>query len=113
VAGLRHGRGYVSALVNGDSHSLLVGSGLTVILIAVLWRNVWEMRQRGLGHQLVMSVGSAGWGGGWIYDSSSIGVPLPPWGYFGRKIFGFNCLLGISVCKIFTRTGCVQNTCYQ
>ena len=51
--------GYVSALVNGDSHSLLVGSGLAVILIAVLWRNVWEMRQRGLGHQLVMSVGSA------------------------------------------------------
>jgi hypothetical protein len=51
--------GYVAALVNGESHSLLVGSGLVAILIAVLWINVWEMRQRGLGHQLVMSVGSA------------------------------------------------------
>jgi drug/metabolite transporter (DMT)-like permease len=51
--------GYVAALVNGESHSLLVGSGLAAILIAVLWMNVWEMRQRGLGHQLVMSAGSA------------------------------------------------------
>jgi len=51
--------GYVSALVNGESHSLLVGSGLAAILVAVLWMNVWEMRQRGLGHQLVMSAGAA------------------------------------------------------
>jgi hypothetical protein len=36
----------------------MVGTGLAAILVAVLWRNVWEMRQRGLGHQLVMSVGS-------------------------------------------------------
>ncbi|HEX4575742.1 MAG TPA: hypothetical protein VH117_00205 [Edaphobacter sp.] len=51
--------GYVAALVNGESHSWLVGSALAGILIAVLWMNVWEMRQRGLGHQLVMSAGSA------------------------------------------------------
>ena len=51
--------GYVAALVNGESHSLLVGSGLVTILVAVLWMNVWEMRQRGLGHQIVMSAGSA------------------------------------------------------
>jgi hypothetical protein len=51
--------GYVAALVNGASHSLLVGSGLVAILVAVLWMNAWEMRQRGLGHQLVMSAGSA------------------------------------------------------
>src|SRR5260370_3564396 len=51
--------GYVAALVNGESHSWLVGSALVAILVAVLWMNVWEMRQRGLGHQLVMSAGSA------------------------------------------------------
>jgi hypothetical protein len=51
--------GYVAALINGASHSLLVGSGLVAILVAVLWMNAWEMRQRGLGHQLVMSAGSA------------------------------------------------------
>jgi hypothetical protein len=51
--------GYVAAVVNGESHSLLVGSALVAILVAVLWMNVWEMRQRGLGHQLVMTVGSA------------------------------------------------------
>ena len=54
--------GYVAALVNGESHSWLVGSGLVAILVAVLWMNAWEMRQRGLGHQLVMSAGSAAGG---------------------------------------------------
>jgi hypothetical protein len=51
--------GYVAALVNGASHLWLVGSALVAILVAVLWMNAWEMRQRGLGHQLVMSAGSA------------------------------------------------------
>lgn len=51
--------GYVAALVNGESHSWLVGSALVVIFVAVLWTNVWEMRQRGLGHQLAMSAASA------------------------------------------------------
>jgi hypothetical protein len=51
--------GYVASLVNGESHRWLVGSGLVAILVAVLWMNVWEMRQRGLGHQLVLSLVSA------------------------------------------------------
>ena len=51
--------GYVASLVNGESHEWLVGSGLVAILIAVLWMNAWEMRQRGLGHQLAMSFVSA------------------------------------------------------
>jgi len=51
--------GYVASLVNGEAHEWLVGSGLVTILVAVLWMNAWEMRQRGLGHQLVMSFVSA------------------------------------------------------
>ena len=51
--------GYVASLVNGESHPWLVGSALAGILVAVLWMNAWEMRQRGLGHQLVMSFVSA------------------------------------------------------
>ena len=51
--------GYVASLVNGEDHRWLVGSGLVMILVAVLWMNAWEMRQRGLGHQLVMSIVSA------------------------------------------------------
>lgn len=50
--------GYVSALVNGGS-PWAVGSGLVAILVSVLWLNAWEMRQRGLGHQISMSVASA------------------------------------------------------
>jgi hypothetical protein len=51
--------GYVAALINGPSHSWLVGAGLVAIFVGVLWRNVWEMRQRGLGHQISMSLVSA------------------------------------------------------
>jgi hypothetical protein len=51
--------GYVAALVNGRSHPWAVGIGLVAILVGVLWTNVWEMRQRGLGHQISMSLASA------------------------------------------------------
>jgi hypothetical protein len=51
--------GYVAAVINGPSHSWLAGAGLVTILVAVLWMNAWEMRQRGLGHQILMSVVSA------------------------------------------------------
>lgn len=51
--------GYVAALINGPSHSWLVGAALVAIFVGVLWRNVWEMRQRGLGHQISMSLVSA------------------------------------------------------
>lgn len=51
--------GYAAALVYGGSHPWLVGVLLVGILNAVLWLNAWEMRQRGLGHQISMSVASA------------------------------------------------------
>ncbi|HEX3968873.1 MAG TPA: hypothetical protein VHW70_12975 [Edaphobacter sp.] len=51
--------GYVTALVNGPSHLWLVGAALVAILVGVLWLNAWEMRQRGLGHQISLSVGAA------------------------------------------------------
>ena len=50
--------GYVAALVNGQSHRWAVSVGLATILIGVLWMNAWEMRQRGLGHQISMSLAS-------------------------------------------------------
>ena len=51
--------GYAAAFVNGLSYRWIVGPGLVVILVGVLWLNAWEMRQRGLGHQLAMTVISA------------------------------------------------------
>jgi hypothetical protein len=50
--------GYVTAVVNGPSHSWVVGGALVAILAGVLWMNAWEMRQRGLGHQISLSVAS-------------------------------------------------------
>jgi hypothetical protein len=50
--------GYAAALVTGGAHAWEVGGALVTILIGVLWLNAWEMRQRGLGHQISMSVAS-------------------------------------------------------
>lgn len=49
--------GYAAALVNGQAHAWVVGPGLVAILVAALWINAWEMRQRGLGHQISISLG--------------------------------------------------------
>jgi hypothetical protein len=48
--------GYVAALINGRAHSLVTGAALAAILVGVMWMNAWEMRQRGLGHQIAMSL---------------------------------------------------------
>jgi hypothetical protein len=48
--------GYVASLVNGLSYRWIVGPGLVAILVGVLWLNAWEMRQRGLGHQLALTL---------------------------------------------------------
>ncbi|HXC95809.1 MAG TPA: hypothetical protein VNU92_08905 [Edaphobacter sp.] len=50
--------GYAAALVNGDTYRWIVGPGLALMLVGILWFNAWEMRQRGLGHQISMSLGS-------------------------------------------------------
>jgi hypothetical protein len=48
--------GYAAALVNGLTYRWVVGPGLVLILVGVLWLNAWEMRQRGLGHQISMTL---------------------------------------------------------
>lgn len=48
--------GYVAAVIDGHTHPWVAALGLIAILVGVLWMNAWEMRQRGLGHQIVMSV---------------------------------------------------------
>src|ERR1700743_492923 len=50
--------GYVTAVVNGPAHSWVGGGALVAILAGGLWMNAWEMRQRGLGHQISLSVAS-------------------------------------------------------
>ena len=40
---------------------------LVVILIGVLWSNTWEVAQRGLGHQVMMTIATvAGVGAGLV-----------------------------------------------
>lgn len=60
--------GYVAAWVAGPAaHPWFVGVMLAAILIAVLWGNTWEAAQRGLGHQVVMTIATvAGVGAGLV-----------------------------------------------
>jgi hypothetical protein len=50
--------GYVTALVADGEPPLLVGGLLAVGLVSVLWANSWESRQRGMAHQILISVAS-------------------------------------------------------
>lgn len=48
---------YLSALAaEAVMRPWLVGGLLAVLLVFVLWANTWEARQRGLGHQLLMTI---------------------------------------------------------
>jgi hypothetical protein len=60
--------GYATALVLGTEHSPWMGSmALMVVLMGVLWANTWEMRQRGVAHQILISIATvAGVGAGFF-----------------------------------------------
>jgi hypothetical protein len=51
--------GYAAALVIGQTHPWLGAIGLIAALVGVLWVNAWEMRQRGIEHQIAMSLATA------------------------------------------------------
>ncbi|MBB5328359.1 hypothetical protein [Tunturiibacter gelidoferens] len=48
---------YVMALILGREHSPWLGAAaLVTVLVGVLWTNAWERRQRGIGHQILISL---------------------------------------------------------
>jgi hypothetical protein len=49
---------FVTCAVAQGTQPFITASSLAAIFIAMLWMNTWEARQRGLGHQLLMSVTS-------------------------------------------------------
>lgn len=48
--------GFVASWVGQGLNQWLAGAAFIAVLLGVLWTNAWEMRQRGVPHQLVMSV---------------------------------------------------------
>jgi hypothetical protein len=47
---------YITALILGKDHSPWLGAAaLIAVLVGVLWKNAWERRQRGIGHQILIS----------------------------------------------------------
>lgn len=47
---------YVTSRIAGDTAPWLGGAVLSAVLIALLWWNTWEARQRGMAHQILISV---------------------------------------------------------
>jgi len=47
---------YVTALIAGTLHPWFVATLLAGSLIGVMWSNVWETRQRGLAHEILMTI---------------------------------------------------------
>ncbi|WP_353066218.1 hypothetical protein RBB77_07750 [Tunturibacter psychrotolerans] len=60
---------YVMALILGREHSPWLGAAaLVTVLVGVLWRNAWERRQRGIGHQILISLATlVGVGAGFFF----------------------------------------------
>ena len=48
--------GYASAAVGGSIHPLLTEVCLAAILVSINWINSWELRQRGLAHQILLTI---------------------------------------------------------
>jgi uncharacterized membrane protein YfcA len=49
---------YVAAAVDETIAPWMLGLFLATIMIVVFWTNTWEMRQRGITHQMLMSLAS-------------------------------------------------------
>jgi len=50
------GGALLTYLVEQGAYPLMVGILLSLVFIAMLWRNSWEARQRGMVHQILMSL---------------------------------------------------------
>lgn len=48
--------GFVTCAVAQGTQMWIVGASLTGIFIGMLWLNTWEARQRGLAHQIFLSL---------------------------------------------------------
>jgi hypothetical protein len=47
---------FVTYLVAQGAYPVMVGVLLAAVFVAMLWRNSWEARQRGIAHQILMSL---------------------------------------------------------
>jgi uncharacterized membrane protein YfcA len=50
---------FVAAWVVGNNRPLAAAVAMAVLMIAVLWKNSWEARQRGLAMQILMTAAAA------------------------------------------------------
>jgi hypothetical protein len=48
--------GFVTCAVAQEAHEWQVGTLLAASLVGMLWFNTWEARQRGMAHQILMSL---------------------------------------------------------
>jgi hypothetical protein len=48
--------GYIASWVGMQVNQWILGGALIAVIVGVLWSNVWEMRQRGIPHQIAMTL---------------------------------------------------------
>ncbi len=48
--------GYVASFISSGVSQWIAGAAFIAVLAGVLWTNAWEMRQRGVPHQVIMTV---------------------------------------------------------
>jgi hypothetical protein len=48
--------GYIASWVGAQVNQWVLGGALIAVIVGVLWSNVWEMRQRGVPHQIAMTL---------------------------------------------------------
>ena len=79
---------YLSAVVASITmRPWFVGGLLAALLVLVLWSNTWEVRQRGLGHQLLMSAATAAGSRSAAYTRFATRCRTPGirWAYYCRR----------------------------
>jgi hypothetical protein len=47
---------FATYMVAQGTYPVIVGGLLALVFVAMLWRNSWEARQRGMAHQILMSM---------------------------------------------------------
>lgn len=47
---------YITVRIGADVPSIRLEIVLTAVLLGMLWRNSWEARQRGISHQILISI---------------------------------------------------------
>ena len=90
--------GFVACYITKSLDPLVTAILLSATLIGILWMNTWEMRQRGMAHQILISLASVAGAVCWVQPRDAVDTPLPPPRYLGVNVLlCWSCGVSVSV----------------